>query len=1035
MLSTAVRWSLHRARLVIYLCVCFLVFGGLYAAGCKLDIFPPLAPARAVIQTQAPGLVAEQVEQLVTRPIEDVVVGTAGVAAVHSDSVQGLSMLTVDFAHGADPNQALQAVAARMAQISGQLPAGVSAPRIEPLTAATGEILKVGFTSDRLSPMALRSLIQWVVRPRLLSTPGVARVAIYGGEVRRIEVRARPGDLSDSDLGLLDVVRAVQRATSVAGAGFIDTPAQRVPIEPHGQALSADDVAAGQIQSPGAEPTRIGDVADVVDAAAPALGDAVIMGRPGVLVSVTGQYGVNTLDATRAVEKALAEVRPALQAQGVTVRSDLDRPASLVTAAVTDLAIDLAIGAGLVLILLFAFLRDPRAALISFISIPLSLLAAVVVLRAIGMSLNTMTLGGLALALGIVIDDAVIDVENILTRLRDADARHASHAHAVLKASLEVRAPVVFAALVVAVAFLPIILLPGVSGALLGPLALAAMLATLASLLVAALVTPALALLLLSHVRPDADLPPLHRLKDRYAGWLERRARTPGLAMGFTVAAILVAGVMAAFFRTEGLPTLHGGRVAIQATAPAMTSLQAMRDYGRRISADLMAVPGVASVSQQIGRDPSDARAWGVERSEFDVELKHGASIPAQEKAQARISHALEAYPGLQTTVRAGLGPLDPTASASAPYAVTIYGADLDSLDATARAIAGILRSLHGAGDVRVSGGAPASVVRVDLNFPRLRLYGLSAADVLDTLQTAFEGQDAAEIFDQGRPIAVAVTAQSNLRQDPESVGDLLLRSTSGISTPLKNVANVYLSDSRTSVAHDGGLRRQIVTATPRPRDASAFARTAQREIANRVALPPGVYLEESRPGAGDGRGALLINTAAAAVAIIALLALAFGDDRAVALILGSSLFAFVGGVATVALTGGVLSLGALVGFIALLGISVRNAMLLFSRVQELAALPGAEWSMQTVLAAARDRFSPIVITASLILLALAPLVLRGDRPGGEILRPMAEVIMGGLVAGTVFGLLVLPVLVFRFWRPRGTHAGSSSPQPLPAAD
>ena len=1027
MLAAAVRWSLRRARLVVYLIACFLVFGGLYAAGCKLDIFPPLAPARVAIQTQATGLVAEQVEQLVTRPIEDAIVGTAGVAAVHSDSVQGLSMVTVDFAHGADPNQALQAVAARLGQIAGQLPAGVGAPRTEPLTAATGEILKVGFTSDRLSPMALRSLVQWVVRPRLLSTPGVARVAVYGGEVRRIEVRARPGDLSDSDLGLLDVVRAAQRATSVAGAGFIDTPAQRVPIEPHGQALSADDVAAGQIQVPGNAPVRIGDVADVVDAAAPALGDAMVMGRPGVLVSVAGQYGGNTLEQTRAVEKALAELRPVLEAQGVAIRADLDRPAGLITAAVGDVALDLAIGAALVLILLLLVLRDPRAALISFIAIPLSLLAAVIALRLLGMSLNTMTLGGLALALGIVIDDAVIDVENIVSRLRDAEARHASHAHAVLIASLEVRAPVIFAALVTAAAFLPLALAPGVTGALLGPLALAALLASLASLLVAALVTPALALLFLSHIRPDATPDLLARTEAGYARWLARSGRSPGLALTLAIVVILLAAVVALFFRSEGLPPLHGGHVAIEASAPAMTSLQAMRDYGRRVSADVLALPGVQAVSQQIGRDPSDARAWGVERSAFDVALKPGASISDQEKTQAAIVRALRAYPGLQTTVRAGLGPADPSGAPAAPFAVSIYGGDLGKLDSAASAIARVLRSLPGAGEVRTAAGDTASVVRVDLNFQRLRLYGLAAADVLDTLQAAFEGQDVAEVYDQGRPVALAVTAQSDLRQDPEAVGELLLRSTSGISTPLKNVANVYLADSRISVAHDGGLRRQVVTATPKPKDAVRFARLAAREIAVRVALPPGTYLVYAR--SSDGRGGLLVNVAAAIVAIIALLALAFGDGRAVALVLGSTLFAFVGGVLVVALTGGVLTLGALAGFVALLGLSVRNAMLLVSRLQALAARPDSAWSPDMVWAAAEDRFSPILITTCLIILALAPMALRGGQAGGEVLGPMAGVVLGGLATGTAFALLVLPTLAARWWRPP-TRGGEGAASP-----
>jgi CzcA family heavy metal efflux pump len=1024
MLPAIVHWSLRRPRLVVYFTICFLVFGALYVSGSKLDIFPELAPARAVIHTEATGLVPEQVEQLVTRPIETVVVGSAGVASVHSESVQGLSLITVDFAHGSDPIQAFQAIAARLTQISGQLPPGAGPPRTEPLTPATGEILKVGFTSDRLSPMDLRSFVQWEVRPRLLSTPGVARVAVYGGQVRRIEVRARPGDLSDSDLGLLDVVRAVRRSTSVAGAGFIDTPVQRVPIEPHGQAVTTDDVAAGQIQTPGNAPVRIGDVADVVDAPAPALGDALIDGKPGVLVGVTGQYGINTLDETHAVERAIAEIQPALKAQGVTVVPDLDRPAGLITSAVAHIAIDLMIGAGLVLVLLLAFLRDARAALISFLAIPLSLLAAMVALRLFGLSLNTMTLGGLALALGIVIDDAVIDVENILTRLRDADARHASHAEAVFRASLEVRAPVVFAALAVAVAFLPVILLPGALGALLGPLAVAALVACLASLLAALVVTPALALLFLPHVRPSTEPALLTRLKQAHADWLGRRSGAPLPVVWGVIAVVLLAAVAAALLRTEGLPDLHGGRVGVEVAAPATTSLEAMRAYGRRISADILALPGVMSVAQDIGRDPTDARAWGVERSAFDVELKPGSPISAQERTASKIRGLLGAYPGLAANVRAGVAPLDPALATSASFAVTVHGADLDALDAAAASISQELAAIPGAGDVRIASASPGSVVRVDLKFQRLRLYGLSAADVLETLQTAFEGQNAAEVYEEGRPVDVAVTAQTNLRQDPESVGALLLRSTSGVSTPLKNVADVYLADSRTSVVHDGGLRRQIVTASPRPQDADAFARTAKLRIARRVRLPPGVYLAYQAPTANEDRDALLAGAAVAVLGVVALLCLAFGDVRAVALILVSTLFAFAGGVAVVALTGGVLTPGAMVGFIALLGISVRSAMLLFARLQELARVEGAAWSLASVLAAASDRLSPILITACLIVLGLAPLVVGGDQPGGEILRPMAGVILGGLASGTAFGLLILPILIHHFWQPTTGRGG-----------
>ena len=352
MLAGAVRWSLERPRLIAWACLWLLICGALWIRDMPFDLLPEIAPAETAIHTEAPGLVAGQVETLVTRPIETPLIGAAGIASVHSESVQGLSVVTVRFARDADPYRVRASIAERLVGLAGVLPAGVSAPRLAPLTPRGADILEVGFTSSRLDAMALRDLVQWTVRPRLLAAAGVARVAVYGGQVRRIEVRARPADLSDSDLGFLDILNATRRATGVAGAGFIDTDAQRVLIEPRGQALTKEDVGAGQIQVSGSAPVRIDDVADVVDAAAPASGDALIMGKPGVLVDVDRQFGANTLETTHAVERAMDALRPALAAQGVDIVANLDRPATFTTAALRGVAGDLAIGAALVAIAL-----------------------------------------------------------------------------------------------------------------------------------------------------------------------------------------------------------------------------------------------------------------------------------------------------------------------------------------------------------------------------------------------------------------------------------------------------------------------------------------------------------------------------------------------------------------------------------------------------------------------------------------------------------------------------------------------------------
>ena len=1016
MLARVVRWALERPRLIAWTCLLFLVMGGLMVRGTRVDLLPNLAPAETTIATEAPGLAAEQVENLVTRPIENRLVGAAGVAAVQSESSAGLSLITVRFADGADPFRARQSVSEGLAALAGTLPSEAASPRIAPLTDQGAEVIKIGFTSNKLDPMALRDLVQWTVRPRLLAASGVARVAVYGGQIRRIEVRARPADLSDSDLGFLDILAAVRRATSVVGAGFIDTPNQRVAIEPQGQALTPDDVAAGQIQTPGSAPVRIADVSDVVETAAPAFGDALINGKPGVLVAIARQYGANTLETTHAVEAAMATLRPALAAQGVTVDADLDRPATFTSAALWGVTRDLLIGAILIAVALALFMREPRAVLISLASIPLSLLAAVIALRSLGWSLNAMTLGGLAVGLGVVIDDAVIGVENVMTRLADTQRNQKSDAETVLQATLEVRAPVIYATGAVIIALAPLLMLKGQQGALLGSLAAAIIAASLASLVVATVATPALCLLFQRH----ADLPPepqaLVRLKDlqaRSVEWVGRRALAVTIGV-LAISALAILGL--ALSRFELLPRVHDGALVVEASAPPGASLEVMRGYGAHVSAELLKIPGVTAVTQRIGRDATGDDSWGLERSAFDMALKPSLGAGAQDRIAGQVRAVLKNHPGLTTSVASRFDSARGAQGADAPVRLDLYGQDLDAVDAAADQIVGVMKTLPGARDVRTEAEPRGPVVRVDLNFPRLALYGLSAADVLDTVQAAFAGERVGQIYVGGRVVDLAVSAQDTLRRDPEAVGELLLRSTSGVSVPLKTVANVYLTDGPATIAHEGGLRRAVITAAPENPD--RFIRAARQAIDAKVKLPAGVFLEfgGSAKAAGQARLALLVNYAAALFGIFALLAIAF-DGRTGALILLSTLFSFVGAAAVLAMMGGVLSTGALAGFFALFGVSLRGAILLFGRLDELVLARQNAWSMETVILASRERLTPVLMTSVLLALGVTPLALEAGQAGREILGPMALIIIGGLITGALANLIILPAMIHTLWR------------------
>ncbi len=1019
MLGAIVRWSLARPRLIAAGALVLLVYGLVILSHARFDVFPDFVPAQVEIQTEAPGLSAEQVEQRVTRPVEEAINGAAGVASLRSDSIQGLSIITVGFTPGSDPYRARQVVSEALGEAVSSLPTGVATPRVAPLTSATMDLLKVGFTSDRLTPMALRDLIRTTVQPRLLASAGVARATLYGGAMRRIEVRVRPADLAARDISLDDVLSAARLASGSGGGGFIDTPEQRILIEPHGQALTAADVGATVVQGPsGGVPVRLGDVADVLDAPSPEMGDALIMGKPGVLLSLSSQYGANTLEATRAVEAALSQLGPSLEAQGVHMEANLHRPANFISTALQGMIQDLVVGAVLIGLVLFVFMGNLRTVAVSFISIPLSLLAAIIVMDGLGWTINTMTLGGLAVALGVVVDDAVIDVENIVRRLKLFPGR--PRGEVVLAASLEVRAPVIYATLVVALALLPVLLLHGLQGAFFAPLAAAFILATLASLAVAVVVTPPLCLLLLRADRLSAEPQFLTRAKAWHErGLIAMAARPRWAVLALVIASLATVGGLT-LFNSELLPSFRESHFVLGVAGPPGTSLGAMRRYGEAISQDLLAVPGIQTVEQQIGRAEGGEDTWGPERSEFHVELKPGLSGQKQDAIQARIHDILASYPGLSTEVLTFLGDRigESLSGETASLVVSIYGPDLDILDQVAGKVAHVLSTVPGTVDTRIQTPPLTPVVRIDLDLPALARWGLSPGEVLQTIQFAYQGTTVTQVVSRNQSVDVAVTLAPDLRQDPESVGDLLLKTATGSEIHLSQVARLRLAEGRTLISHEGGQPRQVVTTNPPPAMAGKVTRSAMRALAD-LKLPPGVFLTYTGTAEASlaARRDLLFNLSLAAGGMFGLLLIAFGRARTVGLILGLTPFSLLGGVLAVGLTGGSLSLGALVGFVTLFGVSARNAILLISHIDHLVREEGESWTLPMVLRATRERITPILMTALVTALGVAPLAFETGQAGREIQGPMALVILGGLVTSTLASLIVLPALAWRFGR------------------
>ncbi len=1022
-LRAIVHASLRHRWVVVALGAVLMVYGAFTLTQAKYDVFPEFAPPEVMVQTEAPGFAPTQVELLVTQPIEITLEGLPGVESVRSSSIFGLSVITVVFDPHSDIYRDRQLVAERLSEVQTSLPTGAQAPTMTPLTSSTATVLMVGLTSDRLSPMALRTEADWTVKRRLIAVPGVADVQVFGGGVRQIQVQLHPDALVRFGLATNDVLAAARRAATIRGAGFVDTGNQQVTLRAESPPLTASEIAQTVVESVHGRPVRLGDVATVTNAPAPRIGTAVINGKPGIELVVEAQYGTNTLDVTHAIDGALTQLQPALKAEGIRLYPALFRPANFVQTSTRNIRNSLLIGAVLVLGVLFLFLYDVRAAAISYAAIPLSLLAAVTVMVHFGYTLNTMTLGGLAIAIGVVVDDAVVDVENIVRRLRLNRAEGAERPawRVVLDASLEVRSAVVYATLAVILVFVPVLTMSGLAGRLFSPLGVAFIAAVLASLLVAVTVTPVLSLLLLAR-HPPAELEP--RFTRWLKGWFREQlgaVEAHPAPLLIVVAALAIAAAAAVpFLGGEFIPQLKEGHFIIHMTAVPGTSLNESVALGDSLTAALRRLPFVQSVVQQVGRAALGEDIVGTNSSEVDVSLKP-LSGAGSERAERTLRRLIGSFPGATFTMNTFLTErVDETISGfQSPVAVNIYGSDLQSLDRAAARVASVLGSVPGAEDVQLQSppGMPQMAIR--MRPARLERWGVTTGEVMDAVRVAYAGETVGQVYDGNRVFDVSVILAPSARRNFAALRALPIRNAEGTYVPLSQLARIYETDGRELVQHDGGRRVETVTADVSGSDVVGFVRAAQARISRDVTLPAGSYLEFTGTAEEQtaSRNELLLDSAIAVVGIVLLLSLVTGSGRNLVLVLANVPFALVGGILADFLVRGTLSIGTLVGFVTLFGITVRNSILLISHYEHLVGEEGHAWGVETAIDGAVDRFTPIVMTTLVTGLGLLPLAIGMNAPGREIEGPMAVVILGGLITSMVLNLLVLPSLALRFGR------------------
>ncbi|GBG12822.1 acriflavin resistance protein [Novimethylophilus kurashikiensis] len=1026
-MQALVRFSIRHAGVILGLAILVVVYGFYSLTRANLDVFPEFSPTQVVIQTEAPGLSAELVEMQVSQPIENSVAGAVGVEMMRSQSIPGVSVVTVVFKEGTDIYRDRQIVAERLSTLGNQLPHGIT-PTITPLSSSASTVLGVGLKSDKRSLAELRTLVDWTVRPHLLAVPGVSDVNVFGGEVRQLQVQVDPDRLIRYNLALQDVLEAARRASGVVGAGYIENSNQRIVINTEGQTLTAAQLAQVVLLHKDGQTIKLDDIGRVVDGAAPSISAAQINGTPGVYLSVQGQLGANTKAVTYALERALDELKPTLAAEQVTLYPRLFRPANFIETAVNGVRTDILIGSLLVVTVLFLFLFNVRTAFISATAIPLSLLTAILILGYFGVSLNIMVLGGLAIALGEVVDDAIIDTENIFRRLREnrlLEQPRPTH-EVVFDASMEVRSSVVYATIIVAMVFIPLLTLSGVAGKLFAPLGLSYIFAILASLLVALTLTPALCYLLLANAKLDSADPPLIGiLKRHYEKTLRAIERHYRVIIGITAVVIALGLGLLPLFRGQFIPDLKEGHYILHMTAVPGTSEQETLRIGERVAGAVGKIKGVKSVLQWVGRATNGADTFGTHYSEFEVEIGT-RSGEEQSRIQQEIRDTLsgkgdESFPGVTFAINTFLTErIEETISGyTAAVVVNIYGHDLDALDRDAQAVAGIMASIPGAEDVQVQSPPGTPQLTIRLRPERLAEWGLKPLDVLETVQAAYEGAPTGQVYEGNRVTGIAVILDPAQRKNITQVGRLPLRNPDGKIVRLSEVADIAQASGRSKILHGGGKRIQTITCNVVNRDVGLFSDELKKRIKAEVHFAPGNFAAYTGAAEANAqsREDLIVHSLLAGVGIFLMLYIAFGRMRNLLLTFANLPFALIGGVLAAMFGGGWISLGSLVGFVTLFGITLRNSIMLVSHYQHLIDEENRVWGLETAIRGASERLPSILMTALVTALGLLPLAAGSGQPGREIEGPMATIIVGGLITSTILNLLILPTLMLHFGR------------------
>ncbi|MBS4040924.1 MAG: efflux RND transporter permease subunit [Flavobacteriales bacterium] len=1016
MLNRILSFSLQNRFLVLLAAVLLSVAGLFLARTMNVDVFPDLTAPTVTILTEAHGMESEEVEKLVTYQLETALNGSPNVRRIRSSSAAGISIVWVEFEWGTDIYRARQIVSERIPMVQEVLPEGVGTPTMAPISSIMGEIMLLGIRSDSLSPMELRTLADWTIRPRIKSIGGIANVVVIGGDYKQYQVLANPEKLKYYGVGLQELFQKVKESNQNAPGGFLNEYGNQYLIKGNGRAYAVDQLEEAVLKQVNGQTIRIKDVAEVKIGAADKIGDGSLNAEPAVIMTISKQPEVNTLELTERLDAAVEDLKTTLP-KGVDIQSRIFRQSDFIEASISNLNRTLLEGAFFVILVLFIFLMNWRTTLISLLAIPISLLVTIIVLQLLGYTINTMSLGGMAIAIGALVDDAIIDVENVFKRLRENIRKPMEERLPILQvvkdASMEIRSSIIIATLIIIVSFVPLFFLSGMEGRLLQPLGIAFITSVLTSLVVAVTFTPVLCSFLLKDDKvllKQAEGTKVERwLRKQYGTVLEKALAFPKLILGLTVGAFLLSLVLMSQLGRSFLPEFNEGSLVISAVGVPGMSLEESNKAGKMIESLLLEMPELEVVTRRTGRAELDEHAQGVNAAEIDVPFTLDGKTKEQFFEEVRTK--LSVVPGINITLGQPIAHrIDHMLSGTrANIAVKVFGDDLPKLFEIGKNIETQIRSVEGIADVAVDQQIEVPQIRITPNRQMLSAYGMTVGDLMNQVDVAFAGEKAGEIYEGQFYFDLIVRFEKESRNSMDAIQRALIQLPEGGQLPLNKLATVSSVSSANSVSRENVQRHIVIAANVQNRDLRGVVNDIQEVIDSQIQLPVGYRVVYDGQFESEAKASQLLSLTAliAILVIFLLLYYEFQDTKLSAIVLINLPLALIGGILILYFTSGIISIAATIGFISLFGIATRNGILLVSRYEDLRKEGMEGWEL--LKNGALDRLNPILMTAFTTGLALIPLVLNGSEPGNEIQSPMAVVILGGLISATVLNLIVIP--------------------------